>query len=236
MDIGAKNFEILCFAPYTMIAFIFTEVNVLRSTDSLYDVHGRARVLLALMYIHRLLDRKDLTSAVKSDLPALLIHVRIQALAVQKAEFQRRQAVSLASLAKKIDVILHGMSDHKLILALQKRADLSVKSRKRRRFSEFLLRVSKQYLGIFGSSRQSEFGFRIDHQIVTFQFMKMFIRNHIAEGANASLSAVRAFNIKKYVSQKSLLSESSFCAKRFLRSKREPTWKTPRRFFLKNRS
>ena len=208
MDIRAKNFEILRFAPYTVIAFILTEVNVLGRADLLYDVHGRARVLLALMYIHGLLDCKDLASAVETDLSALLKHVRIQTLAVQKAEFQRGQAISLASLAKKIDVVLHGMSDHKLILALQKRADLSIKGGERRRFSEFLLRISKQYLGIFGSSRQPKSGFRIDHQIVTFQFMKMFIRNHIAEGANASLSAVRAFNIKKYVSQQNILSEN----------------------------
>jgi hypothetical protein len=36
----------------------------------------------------------------------------------------------------------------------------------------------------------------------------MFIRNHVTKGANTSLSAVRAFNIKKYVSQQNILSEN----------------------------
>ena len=77
MDIGAKDFEILGFAPYAVAFFVLAEINVLRRTDSLYNVHSRACVFLALMYIHGLFDREDLTSAVKSDLTALLKHVRI---------------------------------------------------------------------------------------------------------------------------------------------------------------
>ena len=47
---------------------------------------------------------------------------------------------TLAILAKKADVVLYGMPDHKLIRRFQKRADPSVKGRKRGRFSEFLFR------------------------------------------------------------------------------------------------
>ena len=210
MDIGAEDLEILRFTPDAVILFILTKINVHGSAYLLYDVHGRARVFLALMYIHRLFDRKLFASAVKSDLSAFLKHLSIQALAIKKTKLQSRHFVSLASLAKKIDVILHGVSDHKLILSFKKSADLLIKMRKRRCLFEFFFRISKQDLGIFGTSCKSELGFGIDHKIIAFQFIEAFIRDHVSKGTDASLSAVCAFNIKKYVSQKSLLSENTF--------------------------
>ena len=208
MDIGAEDLEILSFTPDAVVLFILAKFNVLGSTYLLYDVHGRARVFLALMDIHGLFDRKLFASAVKSDLSAFLKHLRIQALAIKKTKLQRRHFISLASLAKKIDVVLHGVSDHKLVFSFEKSADLLIKMRKRRRLFEFFFRISKQDLRIFGTSRKSELGLGIDHKIVAFQFIEVFVRDHVTKGTDASLSAVGAFDIKKYVSQKSLLSEN----------------------------
>ena len=143
MDIGAEDLEIQGLTPYAVLLLITQKVDISRKTDLFHKVHGRARVLLTFMNIRRLFDRKFFAGAIKTNLSRPLENVGIQALTVRKAELERRQSVTLASLTEKAYVILNGMADNELILTLQKRADPSVKRRKSRRFPKFLFRISK---------------------------------------------------------------------------------------------